>query len=184
MLLPAELVAVVAGILVALVTSIVLFGHRFADKCSKLDEKSCTDELNEIRFSIRANSTASVLYKVWNFLSDLEHKLTQKELMDASYVTSLLFNIEHREKFNKLISEVEDTFKESKKVKDAYDTLKLSYTKLSRTLYIFALIIGLTGFPIVCLSAPSVTIIPPDQVTILWIAVIGIGIFSKGDKYR
>jgi len=137
-----ESIPILLGALTVFVVSTIAFGHRYADKSSKLDEKSKIDELNEVRMEMRADTTVSALDKIWRFLLEMREK-DQDMQIDA-----LLSDTATRKYFNKLINDLEQTFRDSMSVRNAWAKLGVYYEKLGKILYWFAAIEGLAGYPL------------------------------------
>jgi len=178
MIVPTELMSVIAGALTLLVVVTIAFGHRYADKSAKLDEKTKIDELNEIRIAMRSDATIPVLDKVWRFLVKRDQKMREEgENFD---INSLLYDIEHRDYFNKLINDLERTFRDNASVRETWEDLRALYGKLGNTLYGFGLIVALVGYPLLVLSSQFATLLSPLQCYLLWILLVIIGITFLG----
>lgn len=141
-----EPITILLGALTVFVGSTIVFGHRYADKCSKFDEKSKIDELNEVRIEMRADTTVSALDKIWRFLLDINRQMRAKD--QDMKIDILLIDTTTRKYFNKLINDLEQTFRDSMKVRNAWDNLRVYYGKLGKILYWFAAIEGLAGYPL------------------------------------
>ena len=174
MIVPTELVSVFAGVLTLLIAVSIAFGHRYADKSAKLDEKTKIDELNEIRIAMRSDTTIPVLDKIWRFFLETDQKMREESLNFD--IHSLLYDIKRREFFNKLINDLERTFKDSASVREAWEDIRLQYGKLGNTLYGFALIVALVGYPLLVLSSEFMTLLTPLQCYLLWILLVIVGI--------
>jgi hypothetical protein len=173
MLLSSDLVSLLAVFLIALVGFIIAFAYRFGDKCNKYDEKAQTDELNEIRLAMRSESTVNAINKMWKFLYAADQLVKQGLNLDVGV---LLVDNVRKEPFNKLINELDQTFRENENVKENWDSIKYGYSRLSKFLYVYAGSFGVACIVPLCLSLPSVDIIPPVGTIILWVvcAIIGI----------
>lgn len=140
-----ESITILLGALTVFVGSTIMFGHRYADKCSKFDEKSKIDELNEVRIEMRADITISALDNIWRFLLDNIQMRAKDQVMK---IDILLSDTTTRKYFNKLINDLEQTFRASMNVRNAWDNLRVYYGKLGKILYWFAAIEGLAGYPL------------------------------------
>lgn len=140
-----ESITILLGALTVFVGSTIMFGHRYADKCSKFDEKSKIDELNEVRIEMRADTTISALDNIWRFLLDNIQMRAKDQDMK---IDILLSDTTTRKYFNKLINDLEQTFRASMNVRNAWDNLRVYYGKLGKILYWFAAIEGLVGYPL------------------------------------
>lgn len=74
MIIPPESMPVFSAALVLLIGTAIVFGHRYTTQSSNFDEKSKTDELNEIRMAIRSDTTIPALDKLWRFLVITDQK--------------------------------------------------------------------------------------------------------------
>jgi hypothetical protein len=177
MALSSELVGVVAGALAILVGAILVFGHRFSDKSGKFDEKSQSDELNEIRLAMREDTVIKAIDRMWRFLmkTDLEMKKGSK-----MNVGDLLYDINRRDLFNKLINELEQSFQDSAKVKETWLALRSGYGRLGKILYACATMLGALGFPLLCLSSQTLSLLSSEQLVLLWFVVAILGILFLG----
>jgi hypothetical protein len=165
---------VIAGALAVFVGSVIVFGIRYADKSSKLDEKSQIDELNRIRMAMRSDATLIAVDRLWRFLTEVNQKMKKEGLeMDVGL---LLLDVDRRESFNKLLNDVEKTFRDGLNVKDAWSAMKFNYARLANVLYAYAAAIGLIGFSLLCLSSLRPTSLSSEQLTITWTLVVIIGI--------
>jgi hypothetical protein len=178
MALSPELVSVVAAALTILIGCIIAFGHRCADESGKFDERSKTDELNEIRMAIRADVTILAIDKLWQFLVDTNQKM--KKEGSSMDVRLLLYDVIRREPFNKLVNDLEQTFKESMNTKDAWVMLKTSYGRLGKILYVFSATLAFIGYPLLCLSSQTVTLLSTEQLILSWILIAILGIVFLG----
>jgi hypothetical protein len=176
MALSSELVGVVAGALTILVGTVFVFGHRFSDKSGKFDEKSQSDELNEIRMTMREDIVLKAIDRMWQFLmkTDVEMKKGSMKVGD------LLYDINRRELFNKLINELEQSFQDSAKVKEAWLALRSGYGRLGKILYACATVLGATGFPLLCLSSQTLSLLSSEQLVLSWFVVAILGILFVG----
>jgi ABC-type transport system involved in multi-copper enzyme maturation permease subunit len=174
MSLSSELVTVIAGALALFVGSVIVFGIRYADKSSKLDEKSQIDELNRIRMAMRSDATLIAVDRLWRFLTEVHQKMKKEGLeMDVGL---LLYDVDRRESFNKLLNDVEKTFRDGLNVKDTWNAMKFNYERLANVLYAYAATIGLVGFSLLCLNVVTSTLLSSEELTIAWTLVVGIGI--------
>jgi len=173
-----ESLSVLLAALTVLVGSTVLFGHRYVDKSGKFDEKSKLDELNEIRMAIRSDTTVSALDTIWRFLVETDQKMRREgEKMDAK---SLLYDTSRRDYFNKLINDLERTFRDSMNARKTWDNLRLQYRKLGNILYGSATITGLVGYPLLFLSSQSASFLSLPQYYLLGVFLIIVGIIVLG----
>ncbi len=174
MSLSSESVTVIAGALAVFVGSAIVFGIRCGDKGSKLDEKSQIDELNEIRMAMRSDATLLAVDRLWQFLTEVNQKMKKERLeMDVSL---LLIDVDRREPFNKLLNDVEKTFRDCLNVKDSWNAMKSNYTRLAEILYAYAATIGLIGFSLLCLNLVTPTLLSSEGLTVAWTLVLVIGI--------
>lgn len=181
MSLPSELISVVAGALAVLVGSTLAFGHRYADKSSKFDEKSQSDELNEIRMEMRSDVTVLAIDRLWRFLVEVNQKVNPKMKRDGLMdVSLLLYDVDQRERFNKLLNDLEKTFKESVNIKEAWVALRFNYGRLGKIFYAYAAMVGLIGFPLLCLSSQTVAFLSTEHITLLWILLAVLGVLFWG----
>jgi hypothetical protein len=182
MALSSELVGVVAGALAILVGAILVFGHRFSDKSGKFDEKSQGDELNEIRLAMREDTVIKAIDRMWEFLmkTDLEMKKESKMKNELKNVRNLPYDINRRDLFNKLINELEQSFQESVKVKETWLALRSGYGRLGKILYACATVLGALGFPLLCLSSQTLSLLSSEQLVLLWFVVAILGILFLG----
>ena len=141
-----ESITILLGALTVFAGSTIVFGHRYADKCSKFDEKSKIDELNEIRIEMRADITVFALDKIWRFLLGIDRQRRVKG--QDMKIDILLIDTTTRKYFNKLINDLEQTFRDSMNVRNAWDNLRVYYGKLGKILYWFAAIVCLVGYPL------------------------------------
>jgi hypothetical protein len=181
MALSPELVGVVAGALAILVGAILVFGHRFSDKSGKFDEKSQSDELNEIRLAMREDTVIKAIDRIWQFLmkTDLEIKKESKSARSLN-VRDLPYDINRRDLFNKLINELEQSFQDSAKVKETWLALRSGYGRLGKILYACATVLGALGFPLLCLSSQTLSLLSLEQLVLLWFVVAILGILFLG----
>lgn len=164
----------IAGALALFVGSVIVFGIRYADKSSKLDEKSQIDELNRIRIAMRSDATLVSVDRLWRFLTEVNQKMKKEGLeMDVSL---LLYDVDRRESFNKLLNDVEKTFRDSLNVKDAWSAMKFDYSRLANVLYAYAATVGLIGFSLLCFNVVTPTLLSSEELTIGWTLVVVIGI--------
>jgi len=177
MALSPEIVSLVVSALAVLVGSTIAFGHHYADKSSKFDEKSQSDELNDIRMDMRADTTILVVIRLWQFLTEVNEKMKKGSGMDIGL---LLYDTERRQPFNRLLNDLEKTFKESINIKEAWLAAKFNYGRLSKILYAYAATIGLIGFPLLGLSLPTVCFLSTEQLTIIWAIFAVLGTFFLG----
>lgn len=148
-----ESTSILLGALTVFVGSVIVFAHRYDDKKGKFDEKSKIDELNEVRMAMRSDTTVSVLDNIWHFLFEIDRKMRsnkEDKIVDAPFlkVDILLYDTSTREYFNKLINDLEQTFRDSMNVRNAWDNLRGNYGQLGKVLYLFAAIEGLVGYPL------------------------------------
>lgn len=173
-----DLIPILVGALTILVGSTIAFGHRYADKSGKFDEKSKIDELNEIRMAIRSGNTVSILDKIWRFLVETDQQMRKEKLnMD---VNSLLYDINRREYFNRLINDLERTFRDDMNIRKTWDNLRLQYRKLGNILYGSAAIEGLVGYPLLILSSQSNSLLSSQQYSLLGVFLVILGIIFLG----
>jgi hypothetical protein len=143
-----EVTPILIGVLTVFVGTTIVFGHRYNDKKEKFDEKSKIDELNEIRMSIRSDTTSSALENIWHFIDE---QISGKKIVKR--VWELFYETTSRQYFNRLINELEKTFKESMDVRDVWDDLRRKYGQLGRTLYLFGIIEAVLGYPLIAFFA-------------------------------
>lgn len=181
MALSSELVNVVAGALAIVVGAIFVFGHRFSDKSGKFGEKSQSDELNEIRLAMREDTVIKAIDRVWQFLmkTDLEIKKESKNKHSLN-VRDLPYDINRRDLFNKLINELEQSFQDGAKVKETYLALRSGYGRLGKILYACATVLAALGFPLLCLSSQTLSLLSSEQLVLLWFLVAILGILFLG----
>jgi len=147
-----ESISILLGALTVFVVSTLAFGHRYADKCGKFDEKSKTDELNRILRGIRADSFVSTFEKIWGFLREIDRKMVVKDQDMNNIVMNDIRESDPRGKFfNNLINDLEQTFGDSVNVKNAWEHIRVYYGKLGNILYWFAGIEALVGYPLLVL---------------------------------
>jgi hypothetical protein len=176
MALSSELLGVVAAALTFLVGIIFVFGHRFSDKSGKFDEKSQSDELNEIRMAMREDIVVKAIDRMWQFLMK-----TNVEMKKGSMsVGDLLYDINRRELFNKFINELEQSFQDGAKIKEAWLALRSGYRRLGKILYAFATVLGATGYPLLCSSSQTVSLLSSEQLFLSWFVVAIVGILFVG----
>lgn len=173
MALSSDLITVIAAAITLVVGGILAFGYRFSDKSGKYDDKSQSDELNEIRMAMRSDVTVRSLDNLWKFLYESDQQL-QKEGRRLD-VNLLLLDVYRREPFNKLINDLEQTFTESMKLKEAWIELKKSYGRLGNIFYAYAAVLAATGFPALFLSSDGVNFFSMETLTLLWVLVIILG---------
>lgn len=180
MTLSSDSVTVLGGALAIIVGVIFTFGYRFSDKSNKFEDKTQTDELNEIRMAMRSDSTVYAIEKLWAFLTE-----TSNEIGKDFDVTLLLFDTVHREPFNKLINEIERTFTESANIKQAWSGQKCLCWRLGKILYGCAIGLAGFGFPLLVLSSQSSPLtLSGDSLIILWILFLAMSIaFIAPIKY-
>jgi len=143
-----EVVSILVGVLTILVGTTIVFGHRYSDKKDKFDEKSKLDELNEIRIEMRLDKTSLALEDVYHFLYEqLNIKKVVKKVWELFYETS------SRRYINKLINELEQTFRESMNVQNVWDNLRCKYGQMGKVLYLLGAIEALAGYPLIALVA-------------------------------
>jgi len=176
MALSSELVGVVGGALGILVGAIFVFGQRFSDKSGKFGEKSQSDELNIICLAMREDTVIKAIDRMWRFLmeTDLVKKGSKKTVGD------LLYDINRRDLFNKLINELEQSFQDSARVKETYLALRSGYGRLGKILYACATVLAALGFPLLCLSSQTLSLLSSEQLVLLWFAVVILGILFLG----
>jgi len=186
MALSSELVGVVAGALSVLTVTIFAFGYRFSDKSGKFDEKSQSDELNAIRVGMREGPVIEAIDRMWQFLKETNDKLKDAELKKGSKsitdlkapmrVVDLLYDINRRELFNRVINELEQSFQDSAKVKEAWLALKTGYGQLGKSFYVFGVVFAVTSYPLLCLSSQTLAFLSSDQLLLSWsvVAILGI----------
>jgi hypothetical protein len=174
MALSSDLITVIAAALTLVVGGILAFGYRCSDKSGKYEDKSQSDELNEIRMAMRSDMTVRSLDNLWKFLSESNQQL-QKEGRTLD-VNLLLLDVYRREPFNKLINDLEQTFTESMKIKEAWIGLKTSNGRLGNILYTYAAALSVTGFPALFLSSDGVNLLSMDVLMFLWSSVIILGL--------
>lgn len=93
MIVPTELMPLIAGILALLIGLTIAFGHRCADKSAKQDEKTKIDELNEIRVAMRSKKTIPVLDKIWRlFVEPAQKRRDQNRKFE---IDVLLYDTQH-----------------------------------------------------------------------------------------
>jgi len=177
MALSSELVGVVAGALAILVGAILVFGHRFSDKSGKFDEKSQSDELNEIRLAMREDTVIKAIDRMWRFLMKTDLEMKKEPKMN---VGDLLYDINRRDLFNKLINELEQSFQDSAKIKETWLALRSEYGRLGKILYACATVLGALGFPLLCLSSQTLSLLSSEQLVLLWFVVAILGILFLG----
>jgi hypothetical protein len=182
MALSSELVGVVAGALTVLVGAIFVFGHRFSDKSGNFDEKPQSDELNEIRMKMREETVLPAIDRMWQFLkkTDREMKKEGSSERDKMKAGDLLYDINRRELFNRLINELEQSFQDDTKIKEAWLALRSGYARLGKILYACATVLGATGFSLLCLSSQTLTLLSSEQLVLSWFAVAVLGILFLG----
>lgn len=91
-------------------------------------------------------------------------------------IDSLWYDINRRDHLNKLINDLERTFKDSTSIRKTWNLLRLQYGKLGKTLYGFAAIVGLAGFPLLIVSSQSVTLLSTQHCSLLWVLLVIVGI--------
>jgi hypothetical protein len=149
MLLSAGLAAAFTGALAILVGTSIGFGHRYGDAKAKLLEKAAT-ELNEVRLAIRDEETIPTLGRLWGYFNQTnqEIKRTGRE-MD---VNSLSVDVERRGRFNDLINDILQSFRNEMVIKKCWDDLLDHYGQAARALYSLAVIAGIGGYSIIILG--------------------------------
>src|SRR5256885_9524012 len=109
MLLPAVLAAPFVGALAIIVGTAVAFGRKYGDARESLLAKTKTDELNDLRLAIRDEHTIPTLQNLWEFLNSTNEEMKKIDLeLDVS---SLKFDVQRRDKFNRLTNDIFQTFK-------------------------------------------------------------------------
>jgi len=178
MIVPTELMPLIAGILTLLIVPTIAFGHRCADKSAKQDEKTKIDEHNENRVAMRSKNTIPVLDKIWRLFVETDQKKRDEKAKFESDV--LLYDTQHRQYFNKLLNDLERTFRDSANVRRTWGDVRSQYGRLGNTLYGFAMIIALVGFPLLFLSSKFATLLTPLQCYSLWILFVIVAIAFLG----
>jgi hypothetical protein len=157
-----ESISVLLGALTIFVGSTIVFGHRCCDKCGKFDEKTKIDELNDVRKRLRAGSFVSVFETIWGFLREIDRKMGVKDINDI--VMNEISETDTAGKFfQKLINDLEQTFRADVDVRTAWENIRVYYGKLGKILYWFAAIEGLAGYSLLLLAAQSTTFLSQQQ---------------------
>jgi uncharacterized membrane protein YeaQ/YmgE (transglycosylase-associated protein family) len=94
------------------------------------------------------------------------------ELLDT---TALLFDVNRRGYFNKLISDMEGTFEESTRVKNCWTDLKSQYAQMGRYSYTLAGIIGVGGYGIL-LGNLSAAVTDPSTIMLIAATISAIAV--------
>jgi hypothetical protein len=176
MTLSSDLVTAIAGALAVFVGAIVVFGIRCADKSDKLNEKSQTDELNEIRSTLRQDITLPAVDRLWQFLAEVNEKFKKEDPPRKMDVNLLLLDFEVREPFNKLLNDVEKSFGDDLYVREVWTLLKSSYSRFAHILYAYAATVGSLGFFLLFLNLTEPTLFSQEEFIITWGAVLIVGI--------
>ncbi len=170
MALSPQFTTVLAGALAVLVGASIAFGHRYADKRSKLDENS--SELNEISIGIRTETTVPSLDKLYRYLVE-----TEKTVGSSNFdVASLFYDVNRRKQFNHLINELERTFSDSSNVKNTWLTLRASYGRLGDAFYGFAVVVGAGGYTLLLLESDYLGPLTPALVMPLFVLFVAVAI--------
>lgn len=150
-----EVISILIGALTVFVGTITVFGHRYADKKDKFDEKAKIDELNAVRLKMRSDKTMPSLDTVWRFLDrEMKAKAEENKVRVGDLKVDILFyHTTTREYFNKLINDLEQTFRESISVRNVWDNLRCKYGQMGKALYLFGAIEALAGYPLIGLIA-------------------------------
>jgi hypothetical protein len=169
MTLSTDSITVIGTALAVVVGAVLTFAYRYSDKSSKFDEKTQTDELNEIRFWMRSESTVKAIDKLYAFLSETKERKIKEG--DRFEVTVLLYDTVRREPFNKILNEVEHTFSESAKIKQAWSDQKSLCARLGKILYLFAAVVAAFGFTLLFLSSQNSPFILSSNILITLLAL-------------
>jgi hypothetical protein len=160
-----ESISILLGALTAFVVSTLAFGHRFADKCGKFDEKSKIDELNGVRKEMRADSFVSAFEKIWAFLREIDRKMGVKDMNDI-VMNDISESDTAGKFFQKLINDLEQTFRDDVDVRTAWENLRIYYGKLGKILYWFAAIVGLAGYSLLFLAVQANPFLSQEQYSV------------------
>jgi hypothetical protein len=182
MLLSAALATPFVGALAIIVTTAVLFGRKYGDARESLLAKTKTDELNDLRLAIRDEHTIPKLQDLWEFLNNTNEEMKKIDLeLD---VESLKFDVQRRDKFNRLTNDIFHAFKIEAGVKQCWDELLIHYASLGRVLYVLGATAALGGYSIVILSLTPVLdsavteVIVAAALVILVCLLLGVQSFS------
>lgn len=166
MTLPANSLTLAIAIIAVLIGTLIVFGHRCADKASKYDEKQASDELNDIRYAVRTDNTIPALNNFHNFVWNEYSNGKRQNIESSSYIESMFYDIAKRRKLNDLINKIEDTFRESMTIKLAWSSIRVQYSELSKWLYGFALVIGVGGYSLLYIGSMENVLIVDVQLVV------------------
>lgn len=159
MLLTAAVAGVSAAGLALVLGTMITFGHRSADSASKFDEKSKADELQDLQAWIRIEEASPHLERLWAFFDDAATQ-DSKLRHDAS---ALFTDVTRRSRMNVLVNGLEQAHGKSLAVITAFKSVKMWNRRISRILYAFAGVEGVTGFSLIFLGAQNSAQISWDQ---------------------
>jgi hypothetical protein len=150
-----EVIPLLIGALTVFVGTTIVFGHRHADKKDNFDEKPKIDELNDIRMRMRSDATMSSLDAIWRFLDrEMKAKIEESKVrIEDLKVDILFYDTTTRGYFNRLINDLERTFRDSMNVRNVWDNLRCKYEQMGKVLYLFGAIEALVGYPLIAVIA-------------------------------
>jgi hypothetical protein len=141
-----------------------------------LDEKSQTEELNEIRLGMRSDTTLPAVDKLWRFLTEVNRKMKEEKPHPRELdVTLLLLDVENRDPFNKLLNDIEKSFENDLHLRGVLTTLKSDYSRLACVFYAYAATIGSLGFLLLFLNLMEPTLLTTEEYTIAWVSFLVVG---------
>jgi len=125
---------------------------------------------------MRYETTLPSLDNLWRFLIEIDQRMRKSGLnMD---IKLLFYDVNYRGSLNKLINDLERTFRDSMNVREAWNNLRLQYGQLGKTLYGLAATAGIVGYSLIIVSSQSVTLLSEQQLSWLWILpVIVVALF-------
>lgn len=175
-----QVTTVFVGALAILIGACLTFGHRYSDRSERLAGNS--SELNEIKASMRSETTVPVIDKIWRYLLQTDGAMRDAGLLKGPLdlrsgnvldAKSLSFDVNRRGYFNVLINELEKTFKESSSIDKSWLGLSSCYTQIGQALYVLAAVIGLGGYGLMLLTLYQLMSLSLDEMNLL---TAGVGV--------
>nr|MDO8099324.1 hypothetical protein [Candidatus Njordarchaeota archaeon] len=153
MLLTPELRTVLIPVLGIFAGALLTLGLRYSGKAERCDDKA--DELNDIRMQMRSKNTLPALDRLLQFMVETN----KKEKKGSLGVSVRLYDTERKDILNRLINDIEQTFKNSRRIGEALDSIRSAYQQIGRALYVLVVAalgsLGLIVLDLVLASSES-----------------------------
>jgi hypothetical protein len=180
-----QLTTIFVGALAVLIGTCLAFGHRYSDKSERLGAN--TSELNDIKASMRYETTVPVIDKIWRYILQTDGAMRDEGFLAGSLdlnsgnvldTRTLLFDTNRRGHFNMLINELEKTFKDSSAIDTLWLSLGSRYTQIGQAFYLLATIVGLGGYGLMLLAFYPIASLSVDEMNMLTTGIVVLAVVT------